>query len=348
MDSFSSPSEDPAGLTYADGYLWNADINAGLIYKLEDTGTVVGSLASPGNNPSGLAYNGINWWNADAVEGEIYKLDIFDALIVTPFDPIIPTWGSNLAGLAYDGLHLWNTNPVGYGAAGQISEVSNTGDLINTIELQEVYEPSALTYDGAFIWFTDAVQEKVFKMNSAGNILDRIELPGFLPSDMAFSDDHFWAADESNDMIYRLKRPGHIAIGASETRTFTITSTGPVDLEIGTIGISPTDTTEFSLENDTCSGQTLAQDLTCTIQVVFSPDTAGDKQAKIEIPSNNIIKPITEIDLSGTGVFLCQCDFEPAEGDSDVDGADLAAYLADDRGVGVAVLAYEFGLNDCP
>ena len=54
------------------------------------------------------------------------------------------------------------------------------------------------------------------------------------------------------------------------------------------------------------------------------------------------------IDAFSLDVFLCQCDFEPAEGDSDVDGADLAAYIADDRGVSMAVLAGEFGRIYCP
>ena len=44
----------------------------------------------------------------------------------------------------------------------------------------------------------------------------------------------------------------------------------------------------------------------------------------------------------------CECDFEPAEGDGDVDGADLAAYMADDGGVSVADFAEEFGRVDCP
>jgi len=54
------------------------------------------------------------------------------------------------------------------------------------------------------------------------------------------------------------------------------------------------------------------------------------------------------IDAFSLDVFLCQCDFEPAEGDSDVDGADLAAYIADDRGVSMAVLAGDFGRIYCP
>jgi parallel beta-helix repeat protein/predicted outer membrane repeat protein len=44
----------------------------------------------------------------------------------------------------------------------------------------------------------------------------------------------------------------------------------------------------------------------------------------------------------------CQCDLEPAEGDGDVDGADLAAYMADDGGISITEFAAEFGKDDCP
>ena len=44
----------------------------------------------------------------------------------------------------------------------------------------------------------------------------------------------------------------------------------------------------------------------------------------------------------------CRCDLEPAEGDGDVDGADLAAYMADDGGISIAEFAAEFGKDDCP
>ena len=44
----------------------------------------------------------------------------------------------------------------------------------------------------------------------------------------------------------------------------------------------------------------------------------------------------------------CQCDLEPAVGDKDVDGADLAVYIANNGGISLAVFAGEFGRTDCP
>jgi hypothetical protein len=149
-------------------------------------------------------------------------------------------------------------------------------------------------------------------------------------------------------MIYKLKIPGRIGVGESVNRTFTVTSTGPIDLVISTIGIYPVGVAAFSLENDNCAGQTLARDQNCTFQVVFTPDSVGDKEADLVIPSNSVTKPEVIIALSGTGILLCQCDLEPEGGDKDVDGADLAAYIADSGEITVAEFAGEYGSTDCP
>ena len=44
----------------------------------------------------------------------------------------------------------------------------------------------------------------------------------------------------------------------------------------------------------------------------------------------------------------CECDFEPAEGDGDVDGSDLAIYAEGGTGINLAVFAFNFGRADCP
>jgi len=43
----------------------------------------------------------------------------------------------------------------------------------------------------------------------------------------------------------------------------------------------------------------------------------------------------------------CECDLEPAEGDGDVDGADLAAYMVYSAGITLSDFAAEFGKTNC-
>jgi hypothetical protein len=161
---------------------------------------------------------------------------------------------------------------------------------------------------------------------------------------------------------------GNVNVGSpSAPQTFTISNTGTANLVISTLSITGTDASQFSKQNDNCSGQTLAPATNCTVQVVFSPASAGSKSANLSIPSNDPDTPALNVPLSDTGVAPpCEGDFDS---DKDVDGSDLAVFAADfgrtDCGSGqpcegdfdndgdvdgsdLAVFAADFGRTDCP
>ena len=94
---------------------------------------------------------------------------------------------------------------------------------------------------------------------------------------------------------------GNIAVGSSSAaQTFTVTNTGLANLVIGTIALTGTDPLQFHIQNDNCSGHTVAPSGTCTVQAVFSPTSAGGKNANLSIQSNAPGSP-TLVPLSGTG-----------------------------------------------
>jgi hypothetical protein len=96
---------------------------------------------------------------------------------------------------------------------------------------------------------------------------------------------------------------GNVNVGStSAPQTFTISNTGDADLEIGTISITGTDASEFCIQNDNCSGQTVAPLGSCTFDVVFSPTSGAEKSANLEIPSNDPDTPMLNVPLSGTAV----------------------------------------------
>ena len=95
---------------------------------------------------------------------------------------------------------------------------------------------------------------------------------------------------------------GNVNVGSSSAaQTFTITSTGTAGLVIGTISLTGTNASEFSKQNDNCSGQTVAPSGSCTVQAVFSPTSAGGKSTNLSIQSNVPGSP-TLVPLSGTGI----------------------------------------------
>ncbi len=99
---------------------------------------------------------------------------------------------------------------------------------------------------------------------------------------------------------------GSVNVGSSATpQTFTISNTGTADLVIGTISITGTNASEFSKQNDNCSGHTIAPSSYCTVQAVFKPASTGSKSATLLIiPSNDPDTPTLNVALMGTGTSL--------------------------------------------
>lgn len=98
---------------------------------------------------------------------------------------------------------------------------------------------------------------------------------------------------------------GDVAVGGtSAAETVTVSNDGAAGLNIGTIVITGADAGDFALQNDNCSGQSIAVDGSATFQVVFSPSSASAKSATVEIPSNDPDEDPVTVDLSGTGESL--------------------------------------------
>jgi len=89
---------------------------------------------------------------------------------------------------------------------------------------------------------------------------------------------------------------------SSAARSFTVSNIGGSDLVISTISITGTNASEFSIQSDNCSNQTVTSSGTCTVAVVFSPETEGGKSASLSIPSNDLDTPVLCVELSGIGV----------------------------------------------
>jgi hypothetical protein len=93
---------------------------------------------------------------------------------------------------------------------------------------------------------------------------------------------------------------------------FTVRNDGEADLVINEIGLTGNDAATFQIQNDLCSGQTLAPSKTSTLEVVFSPTAIGQKKADLSIGSNDEDTPTLTVALLGEGL--------PIKGDVDNSG----------------------------
>ncbi len=91
---------------------------------------------------------------------------------------------------------------------------------------------------------------------------------------------------------------GKTAVGSSDLETITIGNSGSAPLEIATLSITGTDASEFEIQNDTCSAQTVAPSQTCTVEVKLAPASEGEKNATLQIPSNDPDTPTLTVSLA--------------------------------------------------
>ena len=98
-----------------------------------------------------------------------------------------------------------------------------------------------------------------------------------------------------------------VDVGEAASQTFIVTNEGEGDLKITNLSISGTDASQFSIQNDDCSGQTLGFSVARTVDVVFSPSSVGAKIASLMIPSNDPDTPTLNIELSGQGISFSPC-----------------------------------------
>jgi hypothetical protein len=100
----------------------------------------------------------------------------------------------------------------------------------------------------------------------------------------------------------------------SMPQSVVLKNTGIADLVIGTLYISGTNASEFSIANDLCSGRTLAPGEQATVGIIFSPLSDGVKVANLFVPTNDPDTETLSVSLKMTG------DVSDNEIPGDVDG----------------------------
>ena len=100
--------------------------------------------------------------------------------------------------------------------------------------------------------------------------------------------------------------PASLAFGSEATgtigaaRTLTLTSSGNVPLVVDRVRVAGSHAEDFLNAADSCSGETIAPDATCTIKLRFAPSAQGSRTAVLKVVSNAPNGDLV-VDLGGTG-----------------------------------------------
>lgn len=95
---------------------------------------------------------------------------------------------------------------------------------------------------------------------------------------------------------------GSVRQGQTEQKVVTVTNTGFLVLNIGTLGNSNPLAAPFSLANNNCNGKHLQPNASCTVQVRLQGTTQGAKNDSFNIPSNDADTPNATVAVTGSVV----------------------------------------------
>jgi hypothetical protein len=94
---------------------------------------------------------------------------------------------------------------------------------------------------------------------------------------------------------------GSVTQGSSADQTVTVTNDGNADLVISSVAQNDPLGSPFSVQGDTCTGQTLAPAASCSITVRFAPVTTGTQSDTFDIGSNDPDEGFVSVSVSGSG-----------------------------------------------
>jgi len=217
LKSFPLPGKFCTGLTYDGNYLWVADYQADMIYKLDpSSGSILHQIPSPGFWPMGLAWDGKYLWNTDKKQKKIYKIDTRDGTILETID----TPGEDPEGLAWDGNTLWISDA----RENSIMKI----DLSDGTAIRKIDGPSkavnGLTSDGQYLWSSDRFQDEIYMIDpESGEVLIIIDSPGPYARGLAWDGKYLWNADFQTDSIYQVVHHDEESFRLNNTRKSQIT-----------------------------------------------------------------------------------------------------------------------------
>jgi hypothetical protein len=95
---------------------------------------------------------------------------------------------------------------------------------------------------------------------------------------------------------------GNVVPGFFTDRTVTVTNDGTGNLVIGNVAQANPLPSQYSIESDGCSGQTVAAAASCTISLRFTPDAIANFDDSFDIPSNDPDESTVTVIVRGSGV----------------------------------------------
>lgn len=177
--------------------------------------------------------------------------------------------------------------------------------LINGVGGANLQYPNAVYYSGGFLYATSAYEPGVLSVISPSPEPDIV---------VDYSDYDF----------------GDMESGSTITKTFQVTNTGYLGLEIGSFTLI--NDTDFSISNNTCDERSLDVREECTFDVTFDGVGIGLKTGVVGIMNNIEEKNPLIVEVQGTLVEAQEQEYEEEEGEE----AGLEIYIEEEGSLNIS------------
>ncbi len=206
-------------------------------------------------------------------------------------------------------------NPIDFGPVGVGSSVSQMVSMRNGGSLDLIINSVQISGDTVFTVTSDNCSGKTLPPNSSCDIVisfSPVALQNYSATVTINSNDPSSPTDVQVTGIGAPNEPdisvtpmsydfGNVFVGANKVfSSVVVQNNGLVDLTVS--GVSISGSAEFKVNYTTCTGASIPPGDSCIIDVLFKPQSAGQKSASLDITSNDPDTPTVSVSLTGTGV----------------------------------------------
>ncbi len=206
-------------------------------------------------------------------------------------------------------------NPIDFGPVGVGSSVSQMVSVRNGGSLDLIVNSVQITGDTVFSITSDNCSGKTLSPSSSCDLIisfSPIALQNYSATVTINSNDPSSPTDVQVTGIGAPNEPdisvtpisydfGNVFVGANKVfSSVVVQNNGLVDLAVS--GVSISGSAEFKVNYTTCTGASIPPGDSCIIDVLFKPQSAGQKSASLDINSNDPDTPTVSVSLTGTGV----------------------------------------------
>ena len=148
----------------------------GNIYKMDESGNVLGTLPGPSTSMNGITFDGQYLWvtdyyGQDAASDWLYQLDPNTGAVINAWD-LMPQGTNGILGIAWDGQNLW-VSSVGNST---IYQLDTNGTVVGSFPVSWIN--SGLDWDGQYLISTDDAGGILHRIDRNGNEVDSMPAPG--------------------------------------------------------------------------------------------------------------------------------------------------------------------------